>query len=120
MKPSIVGTQFGSITIGNKVIEHDIIIRLSGEVKKRKKKLSKSVYGSSHKISLQEAKFIYEKGASNLIIGTGQTGLVELSEEAKEFFHSKKCKIDLLPTPKSISRWNKAKGKTIGLFHVTC
>ena len=120
MKPHITGTQFGSITIENKVIEHDIIIRLSGEVEKRKKKLSKSVYGTSHIISLKEAKFIYEKGTNNIIIGTGQAGQVKLSEEAQEYFKSKNCYVNLSPTPAAISQWNKAKDHTIGLFHITC
>jgi hypothetical protein len=37
----IEGTTFGTITIDGKTYEHDVIIRLSGEVVKRKKKLSK-------------------------------------------------------------------------------
>jgi hypothetical protein len=36
----IGGTTFGTITIDGKTYEHDVIIRLSGEVVKRKKKLS--------------------------------------------------------------------------------
>ena len=38
----IEGTTFGAITIDGKTYEHDVIIRLSGEVVKRKKKLSRS------------------------------------------------------------------------------
>jgi hypothetical protein len=34
----IEGTTFGTITIDGKTYEHDVIIRLSGEVVKRKKK----------------------------------------------------------------------------------
>jgi hypothetical protein len=41
----IEGTTFGTITIDGKTYEHDVIIRLSGEVVKRKKKLSKKYYG---------------------------------------------------------------------------
>ena len=37
---AIERTSFGSITIDGKTYEHDVIIRLSGEVVKRKKKLS--------------------------------------------------------------------------------
>jgi len=33
----IEGTTFGTITIDGKTYEHDVIIRLSGEVVKRKK-----------------------------------------------------------------------------------
>jgi len=36
----IDNTTFGSITVGGKTYEHDVLIRLSGEVVKRKKKLS--------------------------------------------------------------------------------
>ncbi len=40
-------TTFGTITIDGKTYEHDVIIRLSGEVARRKKKLSKKYYGTS-------------------------------------------------------------------------
>lgn len=62
MKPRIDGAKFGSITIEGAEIEHDVLIRLSGEIKKRKKKLSKAVFGTSHIISLEEAEHIFEKG----------------------------------------------------------
>jgi hypothetical protein len=41
MKPTISDTEFGFVILGSSRIEHDIVIRLSGKVKKRKKKLSK-------------------------------------------------------------------------------
>jgi hypothetical protein len=120
MKPRIDGTTFGAIMIEGEEIEHDVLIRLSGKVKKRKKKLSKSVYGTSHTISLAEAEHIYEKGAERLIVGSGQNDNVRLSEEAAAYFKEKKLAVDLSPTPEAVHRWNKAKGATIGLFHVTC
>ena len=86
MKPKIDGTRFGSITIEGEQLEHDIIIRLDGRVKKRKKKLSKAIYGTSHTISLDEAKHVYQAGAERLIIGSGQSGMVKLSAEAADFF----------------------------------
>ena len=120
MKPKINSTHFGSITIAGEKYENDVIIRLAGKVKKRKKKLSKAIYGTSHKISLDEAKTIFEKGAERLIIGTGQEGLVELSEEATDYFKKKECKVQLSPTPEAIRVWNESDGKIIALFHVTC
>lgn len=120
MKPRIDGTEFGSITIDGSEIEHDVLIRLSGEVKKRKKKLSKAVYGTSHKISLEEAEHIFEKGVEHLIVGSGQYGNVKLSKEASDYFEGKGVRVDLSPTPEAIHQWNKAHGATIGLFHVTC
>ena len=120
MRPRIDATQFGSITIDGSAIEHDVLIRLSGEIKKRKKKLSKAVFGSSHTISLEEAEYIFEKGAERLIIGSGHNGNVTLSKEASEYFKKKEVQVDLFPTPDAIHLWNKAKGAAIGLFHVTC
>ena len=86
MKPKIDGTEFGSITIEGKTFEYDVIIRLNGKVKKRKKKLSKAIYGSSHTVSLDEAKHVHEKGAKRIIIGSGHNGVLELSNEAENFF----------------------------------
>jgi hypothetical protein len=120
MKPAITETGFGYITIGGSKIEHDIIIRLSGKVKKRKKKLSKAVYGTSHTISRDEAEHIYEDGAARLIIGSGQDGMVTLSDEAAGFFKARQCKVIIEPTPEALTSWNRARGQVIGLFHVTC
>jgi hypothetical protein len=39
----IDSTIFGAITIDGKTYEHDVVIRLSGDVVKRKKKLSKKL-----------------------------------------------------------------------------
>jgi hypothetical protein len=62
----IENTTFGTITIDGKTYEHDVLIRLSGEVVKRKKKLSKKYYGTSHVLSKDEAKFVYEQGCKQL------------------------------------------------------
>jgi hypothetical protein len=120
MKPTINHSEFGSITVDQIGYDHDILITLSGEIKKRKKKLSKKFFGTSHILSRQEAKYIYEKGADGIIIGSGQSGQLRLSDEAEEYFTRKKCKIKLLPTPQAIKLWNESKGKSIGLFHITC
>ena len=82
-------SEFGSITIDGKTYEHDVVIRLSGKVDKRQKKLSKEQYGTSHIISKAEAKSVFEKGCDLLIIGAGQEGNVRLSPEASALFRKK-------------------------------
>jgi hypothetical protein len=54
MKPKINSTNFGSITVKGITYENDILMRRSGQIEKRKKKLSKEVYGTSHKITHNE------------------------------------------------------------------
>ncbi len=120
MKPKIDKTKFGSITISGKEYEYDVLIRLDGKVIKRKKKLSKQEYGTSHILSLAEAEFVYEKGAEKLIIGSGQESMLKLSEEAVSFFDKKGCKVKLVPTAEAILVWNTVKSPSIGLFHITC
>ena len=78
------------------------------------------MFGTSHIISLEEAEHIFEKGAKRLIIGSGQDGNVTLSKEASEYFKKEEVQVDLSPTPDAVRQWNRAKGSTIGLFHVTC
>ena len=117
----IDGTSFGQITIDGKTYEHDVLISLAGEVSKRKKKLSKKVYGTSHVVSRGEAEYVYEKGCEELILGTGQSDNVRLSPEAAEYFAKKDCAVVAKPTPQAIEAFNRSRArKKIGLFHVTC
>jgi hypothetical protein len=82
-RPLAYCNTFGTITIDGKTYEHDVIICLSGEVVKRKKKLSKKHYGTSHVLSKDEAKFVFEKGCEQLILGSGQMGNVHLKVVAR-------------------------------------
>src|ERR1700758_2758065 len=116
----IENTTFGTITIDGKTYYHDVVIRLSGDVVKRKKKLSKKYYGTSHMLSKDEAKFVFEKGCAQFIVGSGQMGNVRLSPEAEAYFAKKGCKVLLQPTPEAIRVFNKTHANKIGLFHVTC
>jgi hypothetical protein len=72
----IEGTASGELAIDGKTYDHDVVIRLSGEIVKRKKKLSKQLYRTSHVLTK--------------------------------------------PTAEAIGVFNRTRGKTIGLFHITC
>ena len=120
MKPYIDSTQFGSITIEGMEYSHDNVVRLNGDIKKRKKKLSKAVFGTSHIVSRDEAKHILDHGAKLLIVGTGQQGALDFSKEASSYLANHDCGLILEPTPLALQRWNRAGGSTIAMFHVTC
>jgi len=116
----IDATQFGSITVDGKTYEHDVIIRLSGKVERRRKRLSKEKYGTSHTISKAETKFVFEDGCDLLIVGVGQEGNVRLSPEASEYFDKKHCRVLTQATPEAIQAFNQSRAKKIALMHVTC
>ena len=104
----IDATEFGSITIEGKTYDHDVIIRLSGRVEKRRKRLSKEQYGTSHVISKAEAKFVFEKGCDLLIVGAGQEGNVRMSPEASGYFDKKHCRVVIQRTPEAILTFNRS------------
>jgi len=116
----IDGTEFGSITISGETYDHDVVIRLSEQVVKRKKKLSKRIYGSSHTVSEDEVRFVFEKGCKELIFGTGQYGNAALAPEAAAFLEKKGCRVIAEPTPDAVQTFNASRKRKIGLFHVTC
>ena len=119
-KPRISDTSFGSITVDGENYDHDIFITLEGRVKKRKKKLSKEIYGSSHTLSLPEIEYVYQENAEGIIIGSGQYGVARLSKEASDFMEEKQCRVVLKNTPEALQEWNSQRGKWLGLFHITC
>src|SRR5262249_47735403 len=121
-RPHIDSTAFGSITIEGAVFEHDVVIAPDGAVTKRKKKLSKAVYGSSHTISLGEIEDVLDRGrdADELIVGSGQYDNVRLSPEAAAYVGERACRWPLRPTPEAIGAGTRAQGNAIGFFHIPC
>ncbi len=120
MKPFIQHTSFGSITIDNQTYDYDVLIHSNGKIEKRKKKLSKRVYATSHTLSLDEAEYIYEDGLQKIIIGCGQYGALDLSHEAKDFFKQNDVSLILADTLHAIREYNNTAEPCVGLFHVTC
>lgn len=120
MKPAIQKTSFGSITVENRTYDYDVLIRANGYIEKRKKKLSKKVYGTSHILSLEEAEYLCEEGISKIIIGSGQYGALNLSAEAKDLFDKKHIPVVLADTPHAIVTYNNEDTPCVGLYHVTC
>ena len=60
------------------------------------------MYGTSHKMSLEEAKYIYENGCEVIIIGTGQHGILKPVQKTIDFFTDHGCNIILKKTPEAI------------------
>ena len=69
-------------------------------------------------MSVEETEHIYDDGAEQVIVGTGQHGVLKLSEEAKAFFTDHGCPVQAAPTPDAVKTWNEAEGKVIAMFHV--
>ena len=129
MLPEIKKRIFGWIKVGNRRYNYDIVIQLDGSVRPRNKKLSKAVFGTSHKISITEAYDIIGDltrevldGAAppHLLIGSGLFNRVHLSEEAAAYLQKRGVEVMILPTRKAVKFWNAAEPPMIGLFHISC
>jgi len=111
---------FGSISVGSETYEHDIYIRVSGKVRKRKKSQAKKRYGNSHTIGPEELEKACRGGPEVLFVGTGQSGLVSMTEEARRFLRLRSIEVLDVPTPEAAEAYNKCEQRKAALFHLTC
>lgn len=115
--------RFGSITIDGKVYNHDVEVRWTGEVLKWQR-------DESHIIDVEDVKGAVEQNPDTIIIGTGESGLAKVTEEAKDFILEKGIKLIVDKTEEAVKTFNvidkeskEEEGKQnrmIGLFHLTC
>ncbi len=108
---------FGSITIDGKTYNHDVEVHSDGQVLKwwRKK---------SHLIEVEDIKRAIAKNPAVIVIGTGEAGVAQVSEEVKKFIKEKGIELIIDVTQQAINVFNLRKKETqekiIGLFHLTC
>ena len=119
-QPKIVKTAFGEITVDKNTYDKDIYIFANGDIKKRKKSLAKEVYGTSHKIGPTELKKLCKGHPRTIFIGTGQSGLVELTDEGQNYLSERGIGVKALTTPELIDAFNKYEKQKAALIHVTC
>src|SRR6056297_1040639 len=105
---------FGRIEIDGKEFCYDIVIdEFSNE-------LRKWIREESHNVFPEDLIEVKNRKPNIVIIGTGNSGQMNVSEKAKDFIKSLDAKLIIEKTPNAIEKYNKEKGKKIGLFHLTC
>jgi len=109
-------TSFGSIVIDGRRYNHDVIVYNDGEIENRYKDFS----GSSHSVSRAEIEKVTRGNPRTVIIGTGQGGLLSLSEAARDYLRQNNIKVIECPAPEAINQYNLAEEPKCALIHVTC
>ena len=119
-------TQFGSITISNKAYSHDVYLLPEQKIVKRDKSHSQRIRGHKE-LSLWELNMLLQTNPRYFIIGTGQTGILPLTQKSEDWLKSKLAeeKIILIRdrTPLVLEKTNqllKRGEKVVGIFHTTC
>jgi len=115
--------KFGSITIDGKIYNEDVEVRWTGEVLKWWRK-------EGHMVDIDDVKRAVEQNPDTIIIGTGESGMVEVREETEEFIREKGIKLIIDKTSEAVRTFNiineeseeeeGEQNKVIGLFHLTC
>ena len=118
--PEIVRSSFGEITVGKETCHRDIYILADGRVRERDTALAKKRYGSSHKIGPAELETLCQDGPEVVFIGTGQSGLAELTDEGRQFLRQRGIECKAMPTPQAVEGYNSSKRPKAALIHVTC
>jgi len=113
----------GSITIDGKIYNHDVEVRWTSEVLSWWRK-------ESHLIDVEDLKRAVEQSPDTIIIGTGESGVAEVTEGAKKEIESKGIELIIDLTEQAVKTFNiineeskeeeGKQNKVIGLFHLTC
>lgn len=110
---------FGSIKIGENVYTKDIWI-IDGEIKKRDKSIAKKKFGTSHKIPRRELKKVVTPMTRRIIIGTGASGLVSLTNKASKHLEENKIKLEMCKTGDLVDKKIEISSQDSGIIHLTC
>ena len=110
---------FGNITIDGEVYHKDLWIT-DGHIAKRDKSIAKSKFGTSHMISRKELKKVVTQKTRRFIIGSGNTGLVSLTDKARKYLEKEGIKVEIYKTGELIQREIEINEYDSGIIHLTC
>jgi len=119
--PHIDSAKFGSITIDKQKYSQVLIIGNS-VIERNYDKLEK-LFGTSHKIGDWEAEKLAKNNPEVIIIGTGQSGVMDPQKNIVERFKNQEIEVIIQPTPKAVKTYNQEVGqgrKVNALIHTTC
>ena len=108
---------FGKIRIDGMDYSYDVVID-RGEIRRRKKKLSKKFRDSFGHTPLSLAEDIPWK-CRRLVVGTG-TGALPVMDEVRREAEQHKVELIILPTKEAIKFLKRHAENTNAILHVTC
>ena len=118
--PTITYAGLGEVAIDNQVHQTDLYIRADGKIKKRSKKLAKTIYGTAHKIGPEELQKVCNGHPRLVVVGTGHSGMAALTPEAEQFLRNRHIAFEQLPNPGAVEAYNQATGRKAFIIHVKC
>ena len=121
MAPYINSTKFGEIAIDGK--KYGQVLIIGGAVFERDEEKLRELFSTTHQIGDWEIEQLLKGNPEVVIVGTGQSGVLQVEEMFLEQMRRAGIKVVAAITPEAIKVYNeKAKqGKKINaLIHTTC
>lgn len=105
---------FGKIKIDGEEYTHDVILSPD--------EISSWWRQQSHWVGVSDLGEIIERKPKTVIFGTGHSGIMEVSQEAKEYLQKLGIEVIIEPTKKACDIYNKLseKAEVIAALHLTC
>ncbi len=114
-------TNFGEVIIDGQ--KYGDVLVITDEIIPRDSELLHKLFGTNHRIADEEIGKLIEGKPDIIVIGAGQSGLLEVTEDAKRKLEESGAEIETYETPIAIGKFNEAcnLGKKVNaLIHTTC
>ena len=108
----------GRVTVGGRTYREDVVIRVNGKIKNRRKILAK-IGGDGNRISAAELEKACKGAPSILIIAAGPGAAARLGPDAQDFLRKRNIKVVLLPARKAAEVYNRTQGRKAALIRVS-
>jgi hypothetical protein len=112
------GFTFGSIQVDGTTYEHDLVID-RGSVRKRRKGPSKALRAQFGHTPLSANEDI-PWGCRRLVIGSGASGSLPLTDEVVQEAERRGVELVVLPTREALDELRGADAETNAILHLTC
>ena len=108
----------GQITVGDETYKRDIVIRVSGEVKKWRREAASESGKRGHEIRPADLARACRGGPQVLVVGTGESGDLKLTKESQAYLRRRAIEVHVLCVPEAIDLYNKVEQRKAALIHV--
>lgn len=111
--------RFGQISISDTT--RDLI--LNDDVFVYNYNVEKWIRDSSHNVLIKDVEKAVEQKPEYIVIGNGDSGMMTVSDDVRDYIESKNIQLMILRTSEAIDEFNRLLEmgrKVVGLFHLTC
>jgi glucokinase len=112
-------TADGEIAVGRTAYGQDIVIRVNGNVRKRKKRHIKQLYGTTHCIGTEEVARVCKGGPEVLFVGTGKSAKKELTGEATHYLERRAIECHVMSTAEAVDSYNDSQRRKAAILEVS-